>query len=114
MRFSCIALLIFISLAASSQSIDSLMKKLDQLELKTNEIDLRMEQTQKQFQSGILVSTLGYSITIAGGLMLGRENDQLGQVLLVAGGVTGVTGPYILVDSFRLLSGRRKKSFGRR
>ena len=86
------------------------MKKLDQLELKTNEIDLRMEQTQKQFQSGILVSTLGYSITIAGGLMLGRENDQLGQVLLVAGGVTGITGTYILVDSFRLLSGRRKKS----
>ena len=57
----------------------------------------------------ILVYTLGYSITIAGGLMLGRENDQLGQALLVAGGFIGATGIYIMVDSFRVLAGKKKR-----
>ena len=44
--------------------------------------------------------------------MLGREQDQLGQVLLVAGGATGITGTYMLVDSFKYLgraSGKKSK-----
>ena len=79
------------------------------LDNRVTDVDLRMKSAQKQFQSGILVSTLGYSITIAGGLMLGRENDDLGQVLLVTGGITGATGTYIMVDAFSVLSGKKRR-----
>ena len=41
--------------------------------------------------------------------MLGRENDDLGKVLLVAGGATGVTGTVMMVDAFSFLSGDKKK-----
>ncbi len=94
---------------AHAQDIDSLRRQVLALELKTQELDLRMDRTRRQFQTGILVSTLGYSITIAGGLMLGRENDQLGQVLLVAGGATGITGTYLLVDAFNILGGQKRR-----
>ncbi len=79
------------------------------LEAGVNEINLNLEQSQRKFQSGILIATLGYTTTIAGGLMLGRENDEAGQALLVAGGITGVIGTYKMVDAFRFLTGRKKK-----
>ena len=46
---------------------------------------------------------IGYSVTIAGGLMLGRKYDDAGKVLLIAGGVTGIVGTVLLVDSFKYL-----------
>ena len=55
------------------------------------------------------MATLGYTVTIARGLMLGRDNDELGQVLLVTGGVTGGIGTYMLVDAFKYL-GRTRRS----
>ncbi|MEL6561608.1 MAG: hypothetical protein AAFQ94_25700 [Bacteroidota bacterium] len=79
------------------------------LKTEINAIDLRMSDANNQFKKGVLVSAIGYSVTIAGGLMLGRDNDQVGQVLLVAGGITGVTGTAILMDSFNALAGKRKK-----
>ena len=90
-------------------STDSLKNEILKMRLEVQEIKLGLSDGQKRFQSGVLVSALGYSVTIVGGLMLGRENDQLGQGLLVAGGVTGLTGTYLLVDSFNLLSGKKKK-----
>ena len=97
------------SQSLQAQNPDSLNRKLLELEGAIQEIDLRLNQSQRKFQSGILVSTIGYTVTIAGGLMLGRENDELGQLLLVTGGLTGGIGTYIMVDAFRGLGGRRKK-----
>ncbi|MEQ9165369.1 MAG: hypothetical protein RLO12_03865 [Fulvivirga sp.] len=42
--------------------------------------------------------------------MLGRENDELGQGLLVAGGVTGGIGTYMLVDAFKYLGRVRRNT----
>ncbi|MFT6867742.1 MAG: hypothetical protein ACJA08_002586 [Cyclobacteriaceae bacterium] len=92
-----------------SNAYDSLKMELMSIANEVDAIDLRMKKTQKRFQSGILVSTLGYSITIAGGLMLGRENDKFGQALLVTGGATGTLGTYFLLDSFNELAGRKKR-----
>ena len=97
------------SVTVSGQSADSLKYRVKTLELKVQDIDLRMNDANKQFKTGVLVSTLGYTVTIAGGLMLGRERDSLGQTLLVIGGATGITGTYLLMDSFNVLAGKRKK-----
>ncbi len=70
---------------------------------------MSLEQSKAKFQRGILVATIGYTVTIIGGLMLGRENDEAGQVLLVAGGVTGITGTYMMVDAFKYLGRSRRK-----
>lgn len=75
-------------------------------------IKLNLGKVENRFKTGIFVSTLGYSIVITGGLMLGRKNDELGKVLLVAGGATGVTGTILMVDAFKFLgiaSGKKKK-----
>lgn len=109
--FICALILFFITLCqAHSQvtSYDSLKREVLQLSDKIQGIDLRMEKSHKRFQAGILVSTLGYSVTIAGGLMLGRSNDKLGQGLLIAGGATGITGTYLLTDAFRILGNKKR------
>lgn len=109
MRALLILLTIFATTTLSGQNLDSLKREILAIKQETQDINLRINNADKQFRAGILVSTLGYSITIAGGLMLGRSNDQLGQALLVTGGITGATGTYIMVDSYRVLSGKRRK-----
>jgi len=99
----------FQHLSAQTGSIDSLKAEILELDQKVQTIELNIETAQKKFRNGILIATIGYSVTIAGGLMLGRENDDLGQVLLVAGGITGITGTYKMVDAFRFLSGDKRK-----
>jgi len=64
------------------------------LESRVENIELNLGRAQEKFQTGIALATLGYAVTIAGGLMLGRENDRLGQRLLIAGGATGVAGTF--------------------
>lgn len=109
MRYFLLSILILAAIPSQGQSADSLKNQIKTLQLEVQDIDLRMKETNKQFKTGVLVSTIGYTVTIAGGLMLGRENDSLGQVLLVAGGATGITGTYLLMDSFNVLAGKRKK-----
>lgn len=109
MRFLVFSLVLVMMSDLSAQSLDSLKNEILLLKEETADINLRIRSADQQFRSGILTSTLGYTVTIAGGLMLGRSNDQLGQVLLVTGGITGVVGTYVLVDSFRVLSGKRRK-----
>ena len=89
---------------------DSLAATQDQV----RKIDLKLERSQARFQRGILVATLGYATTIAGGLMLGRKNDELGQGLLVAGGVTGAVGTVLLVDAFSVFGNKKGKKLRRR
>jgi len=68
-----------------------------------SDIKLNLNLSEKKFKRGIATATIGYSVTIAGGLMLGRKNDELGKVLLVAGGATGITGTILMVDAFKYL-----------
>ena len=111
MKIVTFALIIsFTSLAALGQgNIDSLRREILSIKADVENINLNLEKSKSKFQRGIFVATLGYSITIAGGLMLGRENDDLGQVLLVTGGATGGIGTYMLVDAFKYL-GRTRRS----
>ena len=116
MRYLLFTPLLFFSIYAKGQVQDPKQKSLE--ELKQEVIDLRTEvqevhlnlgKTSKRLRTGVAVATIGYTVTIAGGLMLGRENDSLGQALLVVGGATGITGTFILVDSFKFMGRGRKK-----
>jgi hypothetical protein len=92
------------SLHAQQQAdVDSLKKEILQLKTEVRTIQLNLVQGEKKFKRGILVATIGYSVTIAGGLMLGRKNDDLGKVLLVSGGATGITGTVMMLDAFKYL-----------
>ncbi|MEQ8303486.1 MAG: hypothetical protein RIB47_08850 [Cyclobacteriaceae bacterium] len=95
--------------AFSQQDIDSLKREILELQADVESIHLNLETSKSKFQRGILVATIGYTVTIVGGLMLGRANDDVGQVLLVTGGVTGLTGTFMLVDSFKYLGRTRRK-----
>ena len=92
--------------------VEQLKAKILLLREDVSRIELNLATSEKKFKKGILVATIGYSLVITGGLMLGRENDQLGQRLLIAGGVTGAVGTVLLVDSFKYLgrAGRKKGS----
>ena len=77
--FGCV----LIQSSYSQTRLDSLEQKILMLDSEVESIHLNLEKSKSKFQRGILVATLGYTITIAGGLMLGRENDEMGQVLPV-------------------------------
>jgi hypothetical protein len=94
---------LFAQQVSPNLSEDSLRAQVLSLQADVTNIQINLGLSQKKFQKGMALATLGYTVTIAGGLMLGRENDQLGQGLLVAGGITGVTGTFMLVDSFKYL-----------
>jgi hypothetical protein len=92
--------------------VEQLKAQVLSLRQDVSRIELNLTTSEKKFKRGILVATIGYSLVITGGLMLGRQNDQLGQGLLVAGGVTGALGTVLMVDSFKYLgrAGRKKGS----
>ena len=115
MRSALFFVIIFIygfSLSAQDTGLDSLKYRIQQLEVNQQHVQLNLGQAQKQFKKGIIISTIGYSVVITGGLMLGGKNDELGTGLLIAGGAIGVGGTFILVDSFKYLgkASKRKKS----
>jgi hypothetical protein len=94
---------------STETSFDSLRKEILSLKGDVENIQINLVKAQKNFKRGITTATIGYSLTIAGGLMLGRKNDDLGKALLVAGGITGITGTILMVDAFKYL-GRGGKS----
>ncbi|MCA6074919.1 hypothetical protein [Fulvivirga sedimenti] len=105
-------ILLFVAGPVMSQTqdrLDSLKQEIIHLQAEVDNINLNLEKSRTKFQKGILIATIGYTVTIAGGLMLGRENDSLGQVLLITGGVTGITGTYMMVDAFKFLGRSRKE-----
>ena len=89
--------------AQQQADVDSLKKEILQLKTEVRTIQLNLVQGEKKFKRGIIVATIGYSVTIAGGLMLGRKYDDLGKVLLVTGGATGITGTVMMFDAFKYL-----------
>ena len=102
-------LLVSANYSFGQTSLDSLKREIIELQLDVEQINLNLEKSKSKFQKGILVATLGYTVTIAGGLMLGRENDEVGQALLITGGVTGGIGTYMLVDAFKYLGRTRRQ-----
>lgn len=91
---------------ASAQQTSSQLSIEEQilaLQNDVSDIKFNLNLSEKKFKRGIATATIGYSVTIAGGLMLGRKNDELGKVLLVAGGATGITGTILMVDAFKYL-----------
>ncbi len=110
LKVAPIAFIFFISFRSHAQLTpsDSLKVQILRLEGEVEGIKLNLANAQQKFQHGILVATLGYATTITGGLMLGRNNDDMGQALLVVGGTTGMIGTYQMVNAFRSLTGNRK------
>lgn len=113
MKYGLFFFFFLLSVGANAQQqadIDSLKKEILQLKTEVQTIQINLIQGEKKFKSGILVATIGYSVTIAGGLMLGRKYDDLGKVLLVTGGATGITGTFMMLDAFKYLgrAGRPK------
>ena len=92
-----------VSFAQQQADLDSLKQEILSLKTEVRNLELDMATSEKKFKRGILIATIGYSVTIAGGLMLGRKYDDLGKVLLVTGGATGIVGTVLLVDSFKYL-----------
>lgn len=90
--------------------LEQLKKEILLLNDKVDNIQVNLGQSHTKFKRGIAVATIGYTMTIAGGLMLGRKNDDLGKGLLVAGGATGITGTILMVDAFKYLGRIGKKN----
>lgn len=112
MRYTILLLLLFSGFSyAHAQGdpnttitdVDQLKKEIVSLRADIDHIKLNIGKSEKHFKTGIAVATIGYSVTIAGGLMLGRKRDDLGKGLLIAGGVTGITGTILMVDAFKFL-----------
>lgn len=84
-------------------SFDSLKRALIQVDQELYAVQLNLHQAQNQLQTGILVATLGYSVTIIGGQLLGTK-PELGETLLYVGGATGIVGTVILFKGFKKIS----------
>jgi len=87
----------------SQAQIDSLTNEILRIDANVQNVQLNLEKTQRRFKVGIITATIGYSIVIAGGQLLGRERDDLGQALLYVGGGIGLGGTILLVDSYRYM-----------
>ncbi|MEY4931169.1 MAG: hypothetical protein RI909_1893 [Bacteroidota bacterium] len=94
--------------------VEDLKREILLLQADVENIQLNLSQSEKKFKRGIAVATVGYTMVIAGGLMLGRKNDELGKGLLIAGGVTGITGTIKMVDAFKYLERAGRKKSGSR
>jgi len=93
-----------------SKDVEQLKKEVLLLQQDLENVQINIGLSEKKFRKGIVVATIGYTVTIAGGLMLGRKYDDLGKVLLVSGGITGITGTFMMADAFKYLgrAGRKK------
>ena len=116
MRHSLLILFIFSivcvnnSLGQQQADLDSLKREILALKTEMRNLELDMATGEKKFKRGILVATIGYSVTIAGGLMLGRKYDDVGKVLLVTGGTTGIIGTAMMLDSFKYLGNSYRRN----
>ncbi|MFP4091802.1 MAG: hypothetical protein ACLFUB_11470 [Cyclobacteriaceae bacterium] len=90
--------------AQTTAAADSLKREILKLQLDLQHTQTNLGQYSKGFKRGILTSVIGYSIVIAGGVMLGTDNlNEWGQPLILAGGMVGVTGAVFLYNSHRYI-----------
>ncbi len=90
-------------------NLDSLKKEILLLRADVDNIQINLAISQNKFKRGIAVATIGYAVTIAGGLILG-QNADLGKALLVTGGITGITGTFLLVDAYKYMGRAGRKT----
>ena len=83
---------------------DSLRAKILRLRTDLDATRDNLRISHRKFRGGILVSGIGYSITILGGVLLGSQQySDWGQPLVVAGGVIGFSGALLLLNSNRFI-----------
>jgi len=87
----------------SKQELDSIKSEIFTIKNDLNQIQLQLSDAKKTLKTGIFVATLGYTVTIIGGQLLGT-NPEVGEVLLYAGGAIGVGGTIVLVNGFNKIS----------
>ncbi len=92
------------STPSSSVGADSLRAEILRLRTDLDATRDNLRISHRKFRSGILVSGIGYSITILGGVLLGsQEYSDWGQPLVVAGGVIGFSGALLLLNSNKFI-----------
>ena len=101
-------ILFFCTVEAKAQfnetvSYDSLKRAMIQMDKELYQVQLNLHQSQKQLKTGILVATLGYTVTIIGGQLLGTQ-PEIGEALLYVGGATGIVGTVVLFNGFKKIS----------
>lgn len=84
-------------------NLDSLVNAVVNLENEIYGVKLNLHQSQRKLKTGILVATVGYTVTIIGGQLLGTR-PQLGEALLYTGGAIGIAGTVVLVKGFNKIS----------
>lgn len=82
---------------------DTVQKSIVVLEKRVFEIENNLYQSQKQLKTGIFIATVGYTVTIIGGQLLGTR-PALGETLLYVGGGIGIAGTIVLVKGFNKIS----------
>jgi hypothetical protein len=92
----------------SKQELDSIKREIFTIKNDVQEIQLRLADAKKTLKTGIFVATLGYTVTILGGQLLGT-NPELGEALLYTGGAIGIGGTIILVNGFNKISLKKPK-----
>lgn len=101
-----IFLMSFTSFAQDSQlpsSEEDFKQQVLQLQNDVDAIQYNLHKSHNEFKIGIGLATLGYTVVIAGGLLLTTDNVDTGNALLITGGVIGLAGAAVLVDSFKWL-----------
>ncbi|WKK84920.1 hypothetical protein QYS48_23160 [Marivirga arenosa] len=93
----------------SKQELDSIKSHIFNIQNEVNTIQLNLNNAKKTLKTGIFVATLGYTVTIIGGQLLGT-NPQLGEALLYTGGAIGIGGTIVLVNGFNKISLERKQT----
>lgn len=90
---------------SSSQqaNLDSLRRSIVQMDQEFYEVQLNLHNSKKQLKTGIFIATIGYTVTIIGGQLLG-SNPDAGKALLYVGGATGIVGTVVLVNGFNKIS----------
>lgn len=85
------------------QNEEELKAAVLQLRQDVDNIQLNLHKSHSKFKVGIATATIGYTVTIAGGLLLANGETGPGRALLIAGGAVGITGTFLLVDAFKYL-----------
>lgn len=86
--------------AQNNAQIDSLKREIMNMKVELEATQANLRLSHKRFKRGIFTSAIGYSIVIAGGILLGTDNlNDWGQPLIFAGGVVGFAGAIMLYNS---------------
>ncbi|GAA5029523.1 hypothetical protein GCM10011506_17920 [Marivirga lumbricoides] len=87
----------------SQQQLDSLKRAVFNLQQDVEQVQLNLYNSKKTLKTGIFIATLGYTVTIIGGQLLGT-NPDVGEALLYTGGAIGIAGTIVLVKGFNKIS----------